>query len=535
MRASHAHNAPGPPRAAGGRGGERRSRIRLPIAVKYGLVTGLLLIVFMAFLGITSFHLAMRTAEREINDKGIKLVVMAAAAIDDPFWAQDALGQGADLSRAQARLEGILRTFRDEPGAQGVKDVVVFEADRARYVVAASGSNRLDLAEVESPVASDDAARAGVSIRAGVLEREAVRSYEHPITLGGGTVGHVRLFLSAAPIAALRTDLVGAALGNTLVAVLVGILVAVLVGRVLTMPVRELRQDMATVALGNLQHVSRVASGDELEQLAVAFNRMTAHLAEAQEREAGRKALERELAIATQIQAALLPDTIPEIPGYQLFAHYSSAREVGGDYYDILPVGAGRHVLVVADVSGKGIPGSLVMTMTRSLVRMATRESAEPAAVLHKVNASLFADMTRGMFVTCVYVLFDAGTGGVTLARAGHNPAYLYRAALRQLESLQPPGIALGMVGAEGFDPALREASGQLAPGDFLVLYTDGIVEAMDAAGNEYTVERFCELLRAHAGTDASALGEAVLADVRAHANGAEPSDDITLVILKRT
>lgn len=504
----------------------------MPIGVKYGVVSAVILIIAMVFLGSSVYYLAVATADREINDKGIKTTLLLAASLD-PFWA-DASRPDDEKNAAQTKLELELRTFLRQPGAEGVLDIVVFPEDVTKFVVAASGSNRLGL-EAGAHLESAEADRAGVRVRSGILEKSAFRSYEKTLEASDGRpVGLVRVFISAAEIESLRERLKNSTTMLTLIALLVSIGIGALVGSILTKPVRELKNDMAIVSRGDLSHQSAVRTGDELEALAHAFNRMTSHLAEAQEREASRKALERELAIATKIQNALLPDEVPEVAEFQIAPYYASAKEVGGDYYDFIEVGQNRYGLVVADVSGKGIPGSLVMTMTRSLVRMAARDSSDPARILGRANASLYADMTRGMFVTCIYGDFDPARSTVAVARAGHNPAYIYRATRREIETVQPGGMALGIDPGTHFEPSLEVREVVLESGDFLVFYTDGIIEAMDPDGNEYTADRFETVLADQHAESAERIVEMVIDDVLAHTRGAEPSDDITMLVLKR-
>jgi len=380
---------------------------------------------------------------------------------------------------------------------------------------------------------------AGVEIRTGFLsvhgESRRARFFERKILHEGREVGAVQVFLSAEAIDRLGDELFESVITNVLIALGIGMPVVLFVGTMLTRPIRELKRDMATVAQGDLEHQSAIRSHDELGSLAAAFNRMTHQLAEAQEQEVRRQSLERELSIATSIQSALLPEKVPQIRGYELASHYVSAKEVGGDYYDFIPLGGGRIGIVVADVSGKGIPGSLVMTMTRALLRMAAHAHERVGEMLGTVNENLSRDMTRGMFVTMLYVAFDPASGRLQIGRAGHNPAYLYQAAPGTIGLLQPGGIALGMDPGEVFRQSLQVGEVTLAPGDFLVLYTDGVTEAMDAGGNEYTPERFVEVLEAAKGASAAEIVAAVIEDLARHTGGAEQSDDVTMLVLKRT
>ena len=316
-------------------------------------------------------------------------------------------------------------------------------------------------------------------------------------------------------------------------ALLIGIPLVLLVGFLLTRPVRRLREDMTQIARGNLDHQSQVRTTDELGALASSFNRMTRFLAEAREQEMTAQAVARDLNIASGIQNALLPTELPPISGIQIARYYQSAKEVGGDYYDVIPLDGDRAGIVVADVSGKGLSGSLVMTMTRSLVRMAARIHPDARSMLESINASLSKDMTDGMFVTLAWAEFVADRGRVQIARAGHNPPLILRANGR-VEQFQPGGIALGIDGGAVFQQALEISDVQLERGDALILYTDGIVEAMNDSGVEYGLEAFARVLQNLKTPDPQSLVDGVLADLEAHVAGAEPTDDITLVIARR-
>jgi len=290
---------------------------------------------------------------------------------------------------------------------------------------------------------------------------------------------------------------------------------------------------MVQVSRGNLDHQSTVSTTDELGALASSFNRMTRFLADAREQELHAQAVARDLSIATRIQNALLPETLPEISGIEIARYYQPAKEVGGDYYDVFDLPGDRAGIVVADVSGKGLAGSLVMTMTRSLVRMAARIQPDAASILGEVNASLSRDMTEGMFVTMAWAELDHDRGRVRIARAGHNPPLILRRSGR-VEQFQPEGIALGMDPGPIFRRSLEVSDVDLAAGDSLILYTDGIVEAMDHDGEEYGLKRFARILQSLNEATPDDLVEGVLADLALHVAGAEASDDITLVVARR-
>ncbi|MBI4602905.1 MAG: serine/threonine-protein phosphatase, partial [Planctomycetes bacterium] len=214
--------------------------------------------------------------------------------------------------------------------------------------------------------------------------------------------------------------------------------------------------------------------------------------------------------------------------------HNAPAREVGGDSSDYLRLDRDRLGVVVADVSGKGIPAALVMTMTRSLLRAAARGEESPAKAVELVNRSLTPDMSPGMFVTLAYLVLDARTREARLVRSGHNPPLFFSAKHGKVLHIHPRGMALGL-DREGslFQAELQVQRLVLNPGDVLALYTDGIVEGKDREGHDYSTERLESVLASSASLGAQGIVEAVVADLAAHERGTEPSDDVTIIVLK--
>ena len=507
------------------RPGELPPRQLFPIAAKYAVVTAVLLVVFLWIVVQSVLGVSREKVDTAINRTGVMAASFARQL--DIYWA----GPGGLTSDQLEKLEESLR--RKAADSPEILDIIIL--DRLENMLAnAIGARSATITKFGTEVRSAAAERAGVTIRSGKLNGRRTRSYECPIVYQGSDVAFVIVFLSADSIDELEDQLTSGAIRNVFLALLVGIPIVLLAGWILTGPIRILKRDMETVAEGDLDHQSSVRTSDELGSLAAAFNRMTHQLADAQEAELRQLSLERDLSIANRIQGSLLPDSVPELTGYELGVHYVSAKEVGGDYYDFIPLEGGRIGIVVADVSGKGIPGSLVMTMTRSLVRMAAHAHPRVSDVLARVNENLSRDMTRGMFVTLIYFDFTPETGKLSVGRAGHNPAYLFQAARGSIGQIQPSGIALGMDKGPLFEESLKVGTFSLEVGDFLVLYTDGVVEAMDVAGNEYTTERFVAVLEAVREYDAQTIVETIVADLAEHTAGADPSDDVTLVILKR-
>jgi serine phosphatase RsbU (regulator of sigma subunit)/anti-sigma regulatory factor (Ser/Thr protein kinase) len=248
-----------------------------------------------------------------------------------------------------------------------------------------------------------------------------------------------------------------------------------------------------------------------------------------QEAEAAtRQRYEQELEVARLIQQNFLPKELPELPGWQVAAYYSPAREVGGDFYDVIPLSDGRVGLVVGDVTDKGVPAALVMSATRSVLRASAQRLLEPGIVLERVNDHLQPDMPAKMFVTCLYGVLDPETGHLRFANAGHDVPYVRTAdGVRELRARgMPLGLMPGM--------AYEEKEMTLEPGDSVLLHSDGIVEAHDAERNMYGFPRLKETV---AGTGGSQeLIDAVLSDLAGFAGATtEQEDDITMVAIQRS
>ena len=239
--------------------------------------------------------------------------------------------------------------------------------------------------------------------------------------------------------------------------------------------------------------------------------------------------LAHELEVAQEIQASFLPESYPALPGWEIAAHWRSARSVGGDFYDFLRLPNGNLGLVIADVADKGIPAALFMALSRTLVRVSALTDRGPAQALERTNELILSDVHSDLFVTVFYVIIDPSTGQVRYSSAGHNPPLLVRAD-GQVETLHCRGIALGVLD----EIHLREKETHLDPGDVLVLYTDGVTEAINAAEEEFDVERLTSVATASRHEPASEILVNVDRAVTAFVDGQPQFDDLTMVVAKR-
>jgi serine phosphatase RsbU (regulator of sigma subunit) len=245
---------------------------------------------------------------------------------------------------------------------------------------------------------------------------------------------------------------------------------------------------------------------------------------------AEKKGLQRELAVAEELQSNLLPRRIPKIAGVDLGAYYRPSEEVGGDYYDFIEIDEDHLGIAVADVSGKGIPGAMVMTEARALLKGEAGRSISPAETLLRVNRILFQDIKRGMFVTMAYFVLSLKDRQLTLASAGHPPLTLWRRRSGMCHAINPHGLALGIDRGPLFEQRLREQRVVLEPGDRFVGCTDGVFEAMSPSNEELGTDRFHALVAANADRPSGEFVTRIINGVEAHAAGAPQHDDITLV-----
>ena len=268
----------------------------------------------------------------------------------------------------------------------------------------------------------------------------------------------------------------------------------------------------------------------DLQFLTAVGGQVTAALERAQlydELDAQRLRLEREMEMAREVQASLLPRQLPEVRGFSFAAEWRSAREMAGDFYDIFALPDGRWAIVIADVADKGAPAALYMAMTHSLIRASAGASASPAATLKEVNQVVSAHSSSGMFVTVFYAVLDAATHRLIYANAGHNPPLLRRAA-GPIELLGQTGSVIGVFE----ELPLWETTLTLAPGDVLAAYTDGVTEALNVQGEEYGLTRLSAALASAPASDAARQLAHLSADLAAFSGGVPPFDDLTLFIV---
>lgn len=245
-----------------------------------------------------------------------------------------------------------------------------------------------------------------------------------------------------------------------------------------------------------------------------------------------KRRMQNDLDIAQDIQRILLPQEAPSVPGFGVDGFNLPARQVSGDYFDYVAVSETLTGVAIADVSGKGVPAALIMAMCRSALRTHAIGNPSAADVLHRVNRQLYPDIQEDMFISMAYLIIDHESREITLARAGHDAPLLCRGRNGDVERLNPAGMALGVDGGDVFERVTVNHQVRLDVGDTILLYTDGVPEALDPDGEEFGLERLKGLLAESRHQNPRALIEIIGGQVRDFASGAQQHDDITLIAI---
>jgi serine phosphatase RsbU (regulator of sigma subunit) len=240
--------------------------------------------------------------------------------------------------------------------------------------------------------------------------------------------------------------------------------------------------------------------------------------------------MEEDLSVARDVQMSMLPATCPEVEGYQIAASSTPAREVGGDFFDFFEIGEGKLGLIIGDVTGKSVSGALIMSASRSVFRMLSEEELTVGEIMMRANRRLKKDIKSGMFVALLYAVLDAEKGGVGLCSAGQTQPVLMSAKTAEATLVETLGDTFPLGILE--DASYEETRLQLEPGDKVVFYTDGIVEAMNKKEEIYGFERLQEVIKTSKASKAEALMNDIITSVSDFTGNAPQHDDLTMIIV---
>ena len=361
--------------------------------------------------------------------------------------------------------------------------------------------------------------------------REEIQNEASDIALGEGIIGEVALSGRPVFINDCRSDTRLAFLGGQ----------AVVIENAMAVPLRFRDHTLGVLVVINRMsedgQVGKPFGRFEFQLLeAMALYAATAlHLTLSYLEQAQKQRLEFDLKVASDVQQLLLPQYSPVLAGASIVGQSRPAHLVGGDHYDFIDLGESQLGVVIADVSGKGVTGALVMAICHSVVRTHATRHRDPAAAVKEFRRLLLPDIPEDRFITMVYGILDTRTREFTFARAGHDPLLHYHSASRQVQVLSPKGGAIGLDRSDRFDRILRQHTVSLAPNDAIVLFTDGLTETTNPAGDEFGLDQLTSLVAKNGSLSAEDLSRAIFDSVAAFAEGAAALDDQTLVVIKGT
>lgn len=503
----------------------RSLRMRFTLRASMGLT----LFVVIA-LGVVHLHQRQTIFDQE-------LARVEAVARDTAVESQSVLSNGDSFSLGRTLLQqSVLELARNDSTIAFVR--VVHDLDGVIWV----DTQMQNLFSTWNPEPGRLLPRRGGLGQWQSMRTPLGRIYQlsYPVTIGGSSgetvqLGQVVLGLRQSELAGQYRSALLHILGIGILVLLVGSVLIFIMVHLFVRPIQQLTEGVLAIGDGVLEKDIEVQGPEEISTIAAAFNEIAGKFRNAQSHLVEQERLQKEMQLAREIQHTLLPTEMPQLSGYEISAMYRAAAEVGGDYYDFFTVDEDTTGIVVADVSGKGIPGSLVMTMIRTALRMEARGNHSASDVMTRVNSFITEDMRKGMFITLFYIILDSKDRVVSYASAGHNPMLLYRKETDEVFFLNPPGFPVGisLPDPELFAKTIDIERVQLQQDDLLLVYTDGVTEAMNAAREQYGEQRLIQCAREHSGKSAEEFIEALNRDVAAFTGGNAQNDDITVVAIK--
>ncbi|MCX6835692.1 MAG: SpoIIE family protein phosphatase [candidate division Zixibacteria bacterium] len=358
-----------------------------------------------------------------------------------------------------------------------------------------------------------------------------------PITSGDQRLGTVYLTYSSAPVNERLRESRRTILYVTGVLLMVGVIGIYLLSNYFVRPIVNITRRVRRFSRGDFESELPLEGAAEFFEISSALNEMMTRLKHDRESLVERERMAKEIEVASQIQKTLLPRHLPELPGLEIDAFYRAASVIGGDLYDVFKISEDRCCFLVADVSGKGVPASLVMSMLRTVIKVYAEDAVSAKDVLVRVNDYLTENIPKGMFITVLLGIYDGRDHGLKLVSAGHNPLILFRGSTRHTSRFNPAGMPLGvpMSTESQFADAVEELQLQLEDGDAFIFYSDGITEAINREGQQYGVERLESFLHERwssgSAPSISSLAGSLVEEIDSFSGYAQQRDDITFVL----
>lgn len=508
----------------------------VPIAIKFSVLIALIVVIVLTIFGTFSIIFSTGKQEEEINDKGSQVAILIGGRLEkEPILfvkPKDDSPEKWKWHRHQERerwsttLEGYKKQFNVVNIA--IRDI---QPDEKLEPVGVHRPGSFDFISTKKQLGKDVTIEDGFySVKEVQNAKWDVRRFSKQVNIDGKSLASLDVYVSLDTIHDVQINFIKTLIFIGLASIFGGTIVAIVMGVRLTNPIKQLSEDMRIIQSGELTHESSVKSNDELGVLASAFNQMVGGLRDAERLKETAARVEHELQLAKEIQFSLLPVHVPSIPGVDISAIYIPAKEIGGDYYDIIDLKEGKFSIAIGDVSGKGIPAALLMTMIRGMTHMAPLVYSSSSDFVSGLNKILSRDVKRGSFVTFQHITADVPNGKLTICSAGHMPVLVTRAD--QCIEVTTNGIALGVVNDQEFAKIIEEKTFRINSGTRILCYTDGVNEAMNEVGELYGRNRLIDFMKKNSQLPSEQFIQKLVDDIAVFRGSAEQSDDITIATL---
>jgi serine phosphatase RsbU (regulator of sigma subunit) len=484
--------------------------------------------IFFRLLGEKNGVVIQQAQKREIDPRLFKYV--GVSGIDKPRIVQ--VGYEANVLDELSKDVNIQKLVDELTGQANVAAIRILDNQKS------------DIAASSQPVRGIGATLSGNDLK---LVDEAISSREMRSALQSNILRVATPMLNsngdvqATILVYLTTENVQAAIRNTvlrsilvsLVVIVVGILISFVFSNSITRPIRKLTTAVQIMGQGDLSHMVEVKTKDEVGVLARSFNKMAqdlqSYIEDLRRTTAEKERVEKELEIGRGIQQSFLPEKPPKVEGFEIAALNLPALEVGGDFYDFIPVSQDKWGLVIADVSGKGVPAALFMALSRTLIRANAVDNPTVSYAIVKANKMIAEQERANMFVTLFYGVLDVKKKSITYVNAGHNPPIVLSKKGGDIVMLAAKGIALGVMS----DIVLEEKEVSLREGDIAILFTDGVTEAINGKQEQFGQERLAKLIVESHTLSAEKIVKRIEREVSAFSEGQPQFDDLTLMAVK--
>jgi len=498
------------------------TRTAFGLRAKFSLWVTVFIILVMVGADFYFTNHERKVIQAEMELRGVAIARSVAAASETPLTSGDDLLLAENVSKAQKDNKGVVYCL----------------ITNAQNEIVAHNDIKMIHQHYTPPRGLEPTAGQAYRAYPYTTDRgEPVYHIATPISIRQKLIGTVHLGISQESIRQAVALTQKTSIIFTLVLIVFGILATLVGVTFISRPLEKVTRDIIAIGEGDLDRPIEVKGRDEIGRIGFAVREMAQKLKRAQGELIEKERMEKELEIAQEIQRAILPQSLPQFEGYEIEAFYRPSRELSGDYYDAFLISPDHLGLVIADVSGKGVGGSLITMMLKGIIRRESQENPVAKNVVTTLNNLLKADIPDGSFVTLFYGVVEAQTAQINLCSAGHNPPILYRREGDKVELLHLEGLPLGLriLGSKDYAIALKVDNLVLKPGDVLVLYTDGITEARNSQGEMFGEGRFLTLVKEKGRLPLKAFKEEVAKTIEEFTRGINLADDIAFLALKKS